>query len=152
MVLTVLFFPVFLLSMAMVMDVGRLFEAKLLAQSAADMGALAGVQELDMAQLAKGRQVLVAPSAERAAERLTKENLAKSFGQGWGHVTSEVVVRVYSATAAAPVHHLGDGRLLTEPTVCVVVHVPLSLVLFPGRSADVVVHADAAVRTKRKIR
>lgn len=150
-VLVVLLLPLLVLAAGLVADLGMLFYARHLAYAAADLGALAGVQDVDLDRLAGGERWIKEGPARRDAEEWTRKNLEANFpGKGAGR-RAMVKVEVYNP---APGRHSRDGftgRMIGDPTVCVVVHLPLRLqflsVLVP--EVELTVHADASVVEKR---
>ena len=150
-VAVVLFLPVLLLTAGLVTDVGVLFVARHLAYHAAELGALAGAQDVDLRALAQGEVTLVEGQARADAEDYARRNLAASFPRLNAGESLVVTATAYNASAAGPMRHAGTGRLLTDPTVSVVVRLSLPLhFLAPlQRTATVGVHADASVKTRQ---
>ncbi len=143
----VLFLPCLLAGAALVIDVGVLLTTRAQMAAAADMGALAGVQDLDYELLAEGRVVIRAATAISDATTWVEQNLARRpfLEPGSTRVTVTVCnteVEGGDGRPACPV----TGRLLQQPTVCVVVRAAARLPFLP-RSAPVSVrvHADASV-------
>lgn len=150
--LVVLFLPVLLLCLGLVADFGLLLVARSMALNAADMAALAGVQDLDMGELAAGCRVLVEEDAKRDARLWLEENItpvAGALGPGRG---VELVVKVYNATQEAPMRDGHTSRLLEDPTVCVLVRMPVRLrfLSFFVKQVTVTAHADASAVQKGK--
>ncbi|MEW6031264.1 MAG: pilus assembly protein TadG-related protein [Bacillota bacterium] len=143
-VLVVLFLPCLLASLGLAIDVGVLLLVRAEMRAAADMGALAGVQDLDFELLAEGRVVIRGPEAVRDAEAWVRENLTGRAFIEPGSVVVSVSVRNLDAGARAtcPV----TGRELEHPTVCVLVRArvrpPVFTIFGP---VEVEVHADASV-------
>jgi len=73
--LVALFLPIAILCIGLVVDLGTVFFARKAVQAACDLGALAGVQELDWDLLAVGTVSLKAAEAEAVAEEITAHNL-----------------------------------------------------------------------------
>lgn len=71
----VLFLPVAVLSIGMVADLGLLFVSRKLVQSACDLGALAGCQELDWNLLAQGLVVISEERGKTTAVEIAWDNL-----------------------------------------------------------------------------
>lgn len=102
--LVALFLPIAVLCVAMVVDLGTVFFVRKAVQAACDLGALAGVQELDWDQLAVGTVALRAGEAEAIAREITDHNL-------------EVVDwLMQDVRISATVHNPPD---LAEPTVAI---------------------------------
>ncbi|HHW27406.1 MAG TPA: hypothetical protein GXX23_08780 [Firmicutes bacterium] len=80
MVLVALFLPVAVLVVGLVCDLGTVFCVRKLVQAACDLGALAGVQELDWELLAEGIVAIDEASARRVAIAIAEENLANLGG------------------------------------------------------------------------
>lgn len=150
MVVVVLFLPVLLLSTGLVTDLGLLFVSRNLAYQAAELGALAGAQDVDLNALGQGRLVLLESRAADDASSYAWRNLTRSFPRLDLSQSGRVAVEVYNASTASPARHRQTGRLLVDPTVSVTVELSVPLYfLRPLRSkADLRVHADASVRTK----
>ena len=143
--LVVLFLPCLLASVGLAVDVGVLLVARAQLQASVDMGALAGVQELDYDLLAQGRIVIRENEAGDCARRWV---LANTEGRAFIEPgTVRAVVTVLNTggpegEAACPV----TGRRVPWPTVCVraeaLVRLPFLPLLGPVR---VSVHADASI-------
>lgn len=148
-VVVILFLPIAALIVGLVLDVGYLFVARYQAGVAADLGALAGAQDVDLERLATGERWLVEEQARRDANDWTRANLRASLPHGQGEEAT-VQVRVYNATAKHPLVNEVSGRILTDPTVVVSVEVPVRLhfVAFLARRVLVRVSADASVVPK----
>lgn len=73
--LVALFLPVAIITAGMVADLGMMFVARKVVQSACDLGALAGVIELDWDRLAEGEVCLREEDAEDMAEIVVRQNL-----------------------------------------------------------------------------
>lgn len=144
-VLVVAFIPVLVAVMALVLETGRLFVLARWAQAAADLGALAGVQEVDLERLADGERYVDEERARLAAERITRDNL-----RDLGGVVGSSHVQVYVINVAGgPTTHPRTGRLIRDPTVSVWVEVsaPVHLVWWT-REVHLAAHADASVVEK----
>ncbi|MDI3299489.1 MAG: pilus assembly protein [Bacillota bacterium] len=137
----VLALPAFLLVLALVADVGRFFVLHSLAQSAADLGALAGVQELDLERLAEGERWLLVERAEAAAYAVTDAN-ARAVLPGDPYAIETLAV---NADAGAPRRHPWSGRWLRDPTVSVRIVVTARSFFLGGRKVSVRVQGDASV-------
>lgn len=149
-VAVVIFLPVLLLVAGLVTDVGLLFVSRHLAYHAAELGALAGAQDVDLDQLAVGKVVLVEATARADAADFARRNLAASFPRLDLARSLRVEATVYNASSLVPVRHRLTGRILTDPTVSVdiTLNVPLYFLVSLRREAAVHVLADASVRTK----
>ena len=73
--LVVLLLPVAILSIGMVGDLGVVFFARKAVQAACDLGALAGVLELDWDRLAAGQVAIREQEGRAVAADLTRQNL-----------------------------------------------------------------------------
>ncbi len=73
--LVALFLPIAVLCVGMVVDLGTVFFVRKAVQAACDLGALAGVQELDWDLLAAGTVSLRGEEAEAFAREVTSDNL-----------------------------------------------------------------------------
>ena len=78
--LVALFLPVAVLVVGLVCDLGVVFCVRKIAQAACDLGALAGVQELDWDLLAEGTVAINETGAQSAAIGVAQENLANLGG------------------------------------------------------------------------
>ena len=74
--LVALFLPIAVLCVGMVVDLGTVFFVRKAVQAACDLGALAGVQELDWDLLALGTVALRAGEADSIAREIANRNLA----------------------------------------------------------------------------
>ncbi|MBX5464995.1 MAG: pilus assembly protein [Clostridia bacterium] len=137
----VLALPALLLLLALVADVGRFFVLRALAQNAADLGALAGVQELDLARLAEGERWLLTSQAEAAAYAVADAN-ARAALPGEPYVIETLAV---NAAAGAPRRHPWSGRWLADPTVSVRVTLNARSFFLGGRRLPLRVQGDASV-------
>lgn len=143
-VLVVLFLPCLLASLALALDVGALLVARAQMRAAADMGALAGVQDLDYDLLAQGLIVIRSADAVRDAREWVLANLeGRAFIEPG---TVRVVVAVLNTEGAGAVSCPVTGRLLEWPTVCVKVEAMARLPFLPALGlVKVSIHADASV-------
>ena len=149
MVLLVVFLPVLVAVMALMAETGRLFVVARRVQAAADLGALAGAQEVDLERLAEGERYLDEGRARTQAERLTRENLRDLGGAAANAGLQVYVINV----ATGPAAHPRTGRLIRDPTVSVWVEVTVPLYLIGWRSEVTLgAHADASVVEKRSSR
>jgi len=142
--LVVLFLPCLLACAALVLDLGSLLVVRAQLRVAADMGALAGVQDLDFELLGQGRIVIRAEDARSDAVSWVRANLSgRSFIDMDG---TEVVVTVLNTDGGRAATCPVTGRALTHPTVCVYIRAPARLPFLPGLGpVPVSVHADASV-------
>ena len=72
-VLVALFLPIAVLCVGMVVDLGAVFFARKAVQAASDLGALAGVQELDWDRLAAGQVMIREEDGEDIADGITRD-------------------------------------------------------------------------------
>jgi len=142
-VLVALFLPCLVLAVALAVDVGALLLARAELQAAADMGALAGVQDLDWDLLAEGVLFIRPEDARADAETWVRANLNGSpFLESASLAVVVTVINPAEEPAACPV----TGRKVTRPTVCVLVRAGVRLPFLPRADPLTVnVHADAAV-------
>jgi len=80
--LVALYLPICVIAMGMVFDLGFAFTVRQTAQAACDLGALAGVQELDWDRLAEGAVALNVAAARRQAADITFVNLMSLVRKG----------------------------------------------------------------------
>ena len=151
-VLTILVLPVLLASSAFAVDVGLMAWLRGTAQAAADLGALAGVQEIDVVRLARGERWINEGAAMARAKEVALENLTRNVKTL--DPSREVVVktRVFNLPDGEAAVHPGNGRVLKDPTVCVTIEVStrLPFLSLVRRNVAVVVHADASVVQKSR--
>jgi uncharacterized membrane protein len=100
--LVALFLPAAVLTVGMVLDLGMLYFARRAVQGACDLGALAGVIELDWEALAAGDVLINPQMGEAKALEVTSENIG-----ALGNVIREVSI-------SAQVQNMPDRE---EPTV-----------------------------------
>ncbi len=143
-VMVVIMLPLFLLSLALVLDVGLLFITRTQAQAAVDMGALAGVQELDWDAAARGVLQLRPEEAERSAKEWTLRNLEALRRARPGPGDVFIKVEVYNASPDQPMTVRGTGRVISTPTVRVEAKIPTTLLLL-SLPVELKVAADASV-------
>jgi hypothetical protein len=117
--ITVLFLPVLAGALIAMASLGRVVWLHHVAYQAADLGALAGVQELDLERLAVGVVRLLPDEARSEAERYSRANLVAAIGaQDIEDLAIEVrVINPDSSGSLDP----ETGRALEHPTVCVVI-------------------------------
>ncbi|HHT01188.1 MAG TPA: hypothetical protein GXZ96_00635 [Firmicutes bacterium] len=125
-VTVVLLLPVFLVVLGLVADAGYLFIARRGVQVAADMGALAGVQALDLDLLATGEIHLIDSAAKQTALAYAQENLTVQLADITETNQASISVHVYNP-GEGTVRHQQTGRLLVDPTVAVSISVPIRL-------------------------
>jgi len=112
--------PVFLWLLILVVEVGWVSICRGHLQSAADLGALAGAQELDYTLLADGICRLDVASASQIAAQYTQENLSRSLHHD----------HLVACTIAVRVQNPGDGYGAGEyPKIRVEVTLPVKLPL-----------------------
>lgn len=146
--LVVLFLPLTVLLLGLVVDLGLLFSTRLTMLAAADLGALAGVQEVNLERLAKGQLWLEEETASAEATKVTLDNLNQNPVLG---PVGEIKVKTINADTKNPLPHPVTGRLLTDPTVTVQVKVffrpPFLSQVFP--EIPIQVHADASLLERK---
>ncbi len=143
--LVVLFLPCLLVAAALVLDAGALLIARAEMRVAADMGALAGIQDLDYDLLADGVVVIDPGQAAADAEAWVRDNLTgRAFVDD---LTVSVDVTVCNTSLEPGVVCPVTGRALREPTLCVLVGANARLPFLPRPLGPVrvMVHADATV-------
>ena len=143
--LVVAFLPVLVAALALVVETGRLFVLARWVQAAADLGALAGGQEVDLERLAEGERYLDEERAKKEAERVTGDNL-----RDLGGVVRSSHVQVYVINVVdGPTTHPRTGRLIRDPTVSVWVEVSVPVRLaWWTHEVRLTAHADASVVEK----
>jgi Flp pilus assembly protein TadG len=132
-----LFIPVLLAALGLLAGLGAALHTRQLASIAADLGALAGAQCLDLERLASGQLIIVAEHARAAAVDYATRNLP-------GRVAAVEVTVMNPALGAGA--DPWSGRVHSHATVCVVVRLPARFRLGPIRWEHVIhAHADASV-------
>lgn len=148
-VLVVAFVPVLAAVLSLVLETGRLFVVARWVQAAADLGALAGAQEVDLERLADGERWLDEARARAEALSVTGANLRDLGARAMG---TRVQVYVVNVTGGRAVHPR-TGRSIRDPTVSVWVEaeVPVRMAWWV-RTVRVSAHADASVVERRSAR
>ncbi len=146
-VTAVLMLPVMLLALALVADAGWLLLARQLASNAADMAALAAVQELDEELLRQGQLALDGSRARAMAIEYARHNLQAALPGLDLQSEVAVSVEVHQPSPSVSPRCRVTGRELEHPTVCVSLELtlPLRLLPVPGGRVRVKAHADASV-------
>ncbi len=149
--ITVLALPVMILAAGLVIDAANVVWARAAAQSAADLAALAAVQELDLDRLARGERWLTEHLAVARAREVAVDNLSRA-GEALGAGNAGIRVRVYNVRQGETVVHQDDGRPLGDPTVCVTLELRARLPFLSAVNAPVVIraHADASVVERKR--
>lgn len=150
--LVALWLPAVALLVAAVVDVGYLFSLRAAVQAAADLGALAGAQEVDLSALAsRGELRLLEPDAGEAAARWTRQNLEAHPATAGLAAAAWVEVRVLQPKARLPLRHPWSGRPVPHPTVAVRVTVPVRTPWLAAVAGPVLIQAraDASVQFRR---
>lgn len=144
-VLVVLALPALVAATGFAVGIGTALVARQALRTAADLGALAGVQALDLDRLAAGAVVLREDQAAADARAWALENLRHTFGPR--AAAARIAVRVYNTHLTGPVADAVTGRLVRDPTVCVEVALPLRIPFLSAWVGDVTLraHADASV-------
>lgn len=140
--LVALYLPICILAMGMVLDLGLAFVVRETAQAACDLGALAGVQELDWDQLAGGHVVINVAAARQHAASITLSNLTPMVRKGLvtGPRISVVVINPVGGT---------DVAWTAEPAVRVEVYLVVRtffLRWLPGLAGGIPVTVRAEAR------
>ena len=145
--LLVIFLPVLLLIMALVIDVGLLATARNNLQAAADMGALAAAQNLDLKELQVGEIVILEKEAIKDGKLWTEENLFRNLPNLIECDETIVKVKVYNGSADRFMYDQYSGRRLEDPTVCIVIEASHKFYFIHGvfGKQKIIVHADASV-------
>jgi hypothetical protein len=134
--------PLLLAALLASISIGEAIVFRHLVGHAADLGALAAVQELDMDALARGELVLLPEEARSRAAEYVLANLHLMFpNQAQAFSVSTEVINPSQGGATDPV----TGRIHKWPTVCVLVQTSLPVGIGP-LSADIPIkaHADAS--------
>ncbi|MDP2857596.1 MAG: pilus assembly protein [Bacillota bacterium] len=135
--------PLVMMIIAFVCDVAWLSYARGTIQTAADLGALAGLQEIDFDRLAAGEVWIDEKRAAGEALSYLAANLGRGLTPG----------QTMSSTKSVDVYNTGNlarhGRSrLSHPTVCVTAQVGVRLPV-TGVSYVIRVHADASIMPRR---
>jgi Flp pilus assembly protein TadG len=147
--LTVLAMPALLLAFGLIVDASQFIWARGAVQAAADLAALAAIQEIDLEALAAGERRIVVEQATDRGREVALDNMSRA-GSMLDVENATIEVVVYNTPDGASLVHVRDGRQLRDPTVCVSITVRPRLALL-GRmeQAAVRAHADASVMEKR---
>lgn len=137
-VLLVALLPLALFLLGLVADIGLALWAREELRQAADLGALAGAQDLDLARLAQGERVLRPDAARADADRYARVNLA-----GRGYRSLRVEVAVLNATREAPRREPWTGREVRDPTVAVHIEAEIPTVFLRAIVPALAVRATA---------
>lgn len=151
-VLMVMILPAMLIATALAIDIGMVAWARAAAQAAADLAALAAVQEIDLDLLAQGKRRLIEDIAVDRAHAVVRDNIARS-GPALGPASQvAITVLVLNPGEDGAVTHPRDGKRLSDPTVCVTVETRTWLPLLSAMGHGLVVgaHADASVVERRR--
>lgn len=135
--LAAMFLPIAVLAIGLVVDLGLVFAAKKAAQAACDLGALAGVQEIDLDLLAGGEVVIKDQEARFNALTTVHSNLEPYCG--WFN-NADIDVIVYNL----PVRE--EPTVRVEARISVKVHFLKWLALNPGVTCTVVSEASVVQR------
>ena len=146
----VIYLPVLMLIMALVIDVGLLAITRNKLQTAADFGALAGAQNLDLQELQEGTIILNRNAATKDAIRWAEENALRNLHSFIADRDLRIVANVYNASTENTYYDNHTGRIVTDPTVCVLIEAVHHFYFIHGVFGEqkIVVHADASVLTK----
>lgn len=149
--LVVAMLPVYVLAFALVVDLAHLFWVRAALQSAADLAALAGAQEVDLEALAGGERRLLEAQAAAAARAWAERNLRAHPATEPLLAQTAVEVAVVQASDREPSRHPWTGRRLEDPTVTVRLTAEVPRLWLPGRGGGVRlrVWADASVKFRR---
>lgn len=141
--LLVAFLPVLLAVLGTLWGLSQVILMRHAAWTAADLGALAGAQCLDLDRLARGELYLLADQARAHAEAYVRGNLAAGGVAGWEEAEVQVaVLNPDEGDGRDPV----TGRRHPHATVCVRVSFPIRVRLGPVRwEIAVTAHAAASV-------
>jgi uncharacterized membrane protein len=136
--------------MALVIDVGFLAVVRNKMQAAADFGALAGVQNLNLEALQEGSIVLDSYAAKKDAKRWTEENVFRNLHPFIDAKDLEVSIKVHNSYPDKISYDCYNGRMISVPTVCVMIESDHQFYFIHGvfGKQKIVVHADASVLTK----
>ena len=133
--LVALFLPIAVICTGMVVDLGTVFFVRKSVQAACDLGALAGVQELDWDRLAAGEVAIRLDQGRSASEEVTLRNLDAVQGlledlvivsqvdnppavdEASVTVTALYTVRTTFLTLLPPLESGWRGRALAEASV-----------------------------------
>lgn len=145
--LVICMLPILIITMAMVTDLGLILWYRFSLMDVADLSALAGVQELDLAALARGEPKLEEAAAQAAAVHYARSNVQARLGNTAVR-SLDITVDIYNGSEDDPLTHPYCRRELIYPTVCLRLALPVRLVLV-GRLIGqeeflITAHADAA--------
>lgn len=147
MLITLLALPVMVSLVLLISAAGSLYASRGRLQAAADMAALAGVQELDWDLLAQGRAYLIEDRARQKSLETLWLNLG--FIPGVDLDEAETSVEIINAAPDDPIRHPRTGRWVEYPTVWVWLEVPVMVAGLGERQARLWASADATVEPRR---
>lgn len=143
----ILSLPAIMALMILITAAGSLYITRGRLQTAADMAALAGVQELDWDRLAEGQPYL--RTEEARAQALASLHLNLQEIREARVDEAETVVEVINASPESPVQHPRTGRWLEYPTVWVLIEVQVTAAGLGERQVRLGASADATVEPRR---
>ncbi len=149
-IMVVLLLPVMIMIMGLVVDLGILVMYRGIAQSAADLGALAAAQNLNVERLEAGVIEINVKEAKADAIRWVEHNMHLNMPHLRTDSALDIFVEVYNVSSERPTYHRFTGRLIDDPTVCVLVKFPHQFLFFLKNVQDyeISLHSDASVVTE----
>lgn len=142
----VLWMPIFIVLTSLTIDIGMAAVDRALLRAASDLGALAGVQELDLDQLAVGVRYILPGQAEQHALQVTQRIINNN--RRWQAVN--INVWVFNPPPGGLEHPI-SGRTISDPTVTVQTTVRKQPILLRTilPEYELSAYADASVLPRR---
>lgn len=149
--LSVLFLPLWLALATIAIDVAYIMWVHAGIRAAADLGALAAAQNLDLEALAQGDPEIIPEEAHRDARQWIMDNLRQQRSTAPWAEKADIRVWVLNGKPGAPLQHPLTGRIITDPTVAVEVSLPARVFLVPRKLGEIPlkVRADASVMGRK---
>jgi len=143
--------PVWLALATIVIDVAYIMWVHAGMRAAADLGALAAAQNLDLEKLAEGDPEIIPHEADKDARQWIKDNLQQQRATAPFAERADIRVWVLNGKPDAPLQHPLTGRTITDPTVAVEVSLPARVLLVPRKLGEIplTVRADASVMGRK---
>lgn len=149
--LTVLFLPVWLALATLAIDVAYIMWVHAGMRAAADLGALAAAQNIDLDALAVGDPEISPSDAQRDARQWILDNLHSQRSTAPWADGADIRVWVLNGKPGAALSHPLTGRIITDPTVAVEVSLTAQVFLVPRKLGTIPlqVRADASVMGRK---
>lgn len=147
----VLCIPVFMLLMALVFDFGVILIVRSAMRTAADLGTLAGVQDVDLDALYQGNLTILEPQAAIDTIECAKWNLDLNAFAPSTKESMKIFVDILNPDGGQ-LRDTITGRKITQPTVCMELSTIIGPWVFWSNRGNLAlkVHSDASMLSKKK--